>query len=29
MIRVSDIVEAMNGERVENLPYGGAAGFEA
>ena len=29
MIRVSDIVEAMNGERVDNLPYGGAAGFEA
>jgi hypothetical protein len=29
LIRVSDIAEAMNGERVENLPYGGAAGFEA
>lgn len=26
MIRVSDIVEAMNGERVEKLPYGGAGG---
>jgi hypothetical protein len=26
MIRVSDIVEAMNGERVENPPYGGAGG---
>jgi hypothetical protein len=29
MIRVSDIAEAINGEQVENLPYGGAAGFEA
>ena len=29
MIRLSDVVEAMNGERADCLPYAGAAGNEA
>jgi hypothetical protein len=28
MIRLSDVVEAMNGERADCLPYDGAAGSE-